>query len=101
MLPPTHTTTTTTPHPHTPTHLPGPPPLCCPQEFPSGITNGAQWYPLYGGMQDWSYLAAGCMELTIESNFRKYPGPEHLPSIWAQNEPPLMEWALIAAYGGE
>ena len=35
------------------------------QEFQGGITNGAQWYPLYGGMQDWNYLAAGCMEVRV------------------------------------
>lgn len=33
------------------------------KEFQGGITNGAQWYPLYGGMQDWNYMAADCMEV--------------------------------------
>ena len=28
-------------------------------EFPGGITNGAHWYPLWGGMQDWNYIMAG------------------------------------------
>jgi len=35
-------------------------------EFPTGITNGAEWYVLYGGMQDWNYVYKGTFELTIE-----------------------------------
>jgi hypothetical protein len=56
-------------------HLPLPPPLIPArllpnprlQEFPDGgTTNGASWYPIYGSMQDWSYVVGHCLELTLE-----------------------------------
>jgi carboxypeptidase D len=43
------------------------------KEFVGGITNGAAWYPLYGGMQDWNYLHGECLELTLEINEEKWP----------------------------
>ncbi|KAK6940057.1 Peptidase M14, carboxypeptidase A, partial [Dillenia turbinata] len=43
------------------------------KEFPGGITNGASWYPIYGGMQDWNYIHAGCFELTLEISDNKWP----------------------------
>ncbi|GJW86638.1 carboxypeptidase SOL1 [Tanacetum coccineum] len=42
-------------------------------EFESGITNGAYWYPIYGGMQDWNYIYGGCFELTLEISDNKWP----------------------------
>ncbi|URE43412.1 hypothetical protein MUK42_14854 [Musa troglodytarum] len=43
------------------------------QEFEGGITNGALWYPIYGGMQDWNYIHGGCFELTLEISDNKWP----------------------------
>ncbi|KAG8377297.1 hypothetical protein BUALT_Bualt08G0014600 [Buddleja alternifolia] len=43
------------------------------KEFPGGITNGAFWYPIYGGMQDWNYIHYGCFELTLEISDNKWP----------------------------
>lgn len=64
--------------------------------FPNGITNGVAWYPLYGGMQDWSYRWMGCMEVTIELDDQKIPASTRLPSIIAENRESLLayvEWA--------
>ncbi|KAF5842639.1 hypothetical protein DUNSADRAFT_6109 [Dunaliella salina] len=70
------------------------------KEFKGGITNGAQWYPLYGGMQDWNYLVAGCMELTLELNDNKWPKPNRLAEMWLENEQALLEWPLAVGLGG-
>lgn len=55
------------------------------KEFSSGITNGAAWYPLYGGMQDWNYIHGKCMELTLEISQTKWPLNTELEGIWGQN----------------
>ncbi|KAJ9509523.1 hypothetical protein QJQ45_001970 [Haematococcus lacustris] len=70
------------------------------KEFPSGITNGAEWYPLYGGLQDWNYVAAGCMEVTLELNDQKWPQPARLAEMWRENKQALLEWPLMAATCG-
>jgi hypothetical protein len=28
---------------------------------PAALHNGAHWYPLWGGMQDWHYIVTGTM----------------------------------------
>ncbi|KAM7518656.1 hypothetical protein LguiB_017618 [Lonicera macranthoides] len=56
------------------------------KEFPGGITNGAYWYPIYGGMQDWNYIYGGCFELTLEISDDKWPPAKELPTIWEFNK---------------
>ncbi|KAK4489910.1 hypothetical protein RD792_000558 [Penstemon davidsonii] len=55
------------------------------KEFPGGITNGALWYPIYGGMQDWNYIHYGCFELTLEISDNKWPNASELPTLWEYN----------------
>ncbi|KAK9830901.1 hypothetical protein WJX81_003069 [Elliptochloris bilobata] len=69
-------------------------------EFPGGITNGAAWYPLWGGMQDWNYLAGKCMELTLELSAAKGPPAALLPQLFADNLAALLAFPLAAAFGG-
>ncbi|XP_020535523.1 carboxypeptidase SOL1 isoform X2 [Jatropha curcas] len=64
-------------------------------EFPGGITNGANWYPIYGGMQDWNYIHAGCFELTLEISDDKWPNADELPILWEYNKMSLLN--LVAS----
>uniref|UniRef100_A0A1I8MWK5 Peptidase M14 domain-containing protein n=1 Tax=Musca domestica TaxID=7370 RepID=A0A1I8MWK5_MUSDO len=75
---------------HPTMHLGNPCPLFKNEHFPGGITNGAQWYSVTGGMQDWNYIKAGVMELTLELGCDKFPMGEELPKFWQDNREPLL-----------
>ncbi|KAK5868568.1 hypothetical protein PBY51_009568 [Eleginops maclovinus] len=60
--------------------------------FEDGITNGAHWYNVPGGMQDWNYLNTNCFEVTIELGCVKYPMEKELPKHWEQNRRSLLEF---------
>ncbi|KAJ8917356.1 hypothetical protein NQ315_002378 [Exocentrus adspersus] len=62
------------------------------ERFTGGITNGAKWYTVTGGMQDWNYLVAGCMEITLEIGCYKYPYADKLPEYWLDNKDALMAY---------
>ncbi|XP_024398551.1 carboxypeptidase SOL1 isoform X1 [Physcomitrium patens] len=70
------------------------------KEFTGGITNGAHWYPLYGGMQDWNYLHGNCMELTLEMNENKWPPPDQVPRIWGEHRKSMLELAAATVKSG-
>ncbi|KQK19916.1 carboxypeptidase SOL1 isoform X2 [Brachypodium distachyon] len=65
------------------------------KEFKGGITNGALWYPIYGGMQDWNYIHGGCFELTLEISDLKWPKASELLVIWEQNKMSMLN--LVAS----
>ncbi|XP_055343497.1 carboxypeptidase D-like [Paramacrobiotus metropolitanus] len=62
--------------------------------FKDGITNGAKWYPVAGGMQDWNYLHSNAFEITLELGCWKYPTAEHLASFWEANKRPLIAFMM-------
>ncbi|EDV92196.1 carboxypeptidase D isoform X2 [Drosophila grimshawi] len=76
---------------HPTMHQGKPCPLFQNEHFVDGITNGAQWYSVTGGMQDWNYVRAGCMELTIEMGCDKYPMAKELPDYWRDNREPMLQ----------
>lgn len=53
--------------------------------FPNGITNGADWYNVDGGMQDYNYVNSNCFEITVEQGCYKYPPAYRLEGIWNEN----------------
>ena len=58
--------------------------------FPNGITNGAQWYHISGGMQDWNYLNTNDFEITIELGISMYPLSVELHQLWKDNHEALL-----------
>ncbi|XP_072384942.1 carboxypeptidase D-like isoform X3 [Diabrotica undecimpunctata] len=67
--------------------------------FRRGITNGAEWYPLTGGMQDYNYVWYGCMEVTLEVSCCKYPPAHELPKYWEDNKQALIKFLAEAHRG--
>uniref|UniRef100_A0A158PAH9 Peptidase_M14 domain-containing protein n=1 Tax=Angiostrongylus cantonensis TaxID=6313 RepID=A0A158PAH9_ANGCA len=49
--------------------------------FFNGITNGAAWYHLAGGMQDWQYVHTNAFEITVEMGCFKFPTDDMLPKL--------------------
>lgn len=60
--------------------------------FKSGITNGAAWYALTGGMQDYNYVFTNCFEITVEMGCYKFPTSDKLPEFWNENKYSLLAY---------
>ena len=60
--------------------------------FSQGITNGAQWYALFGGLQDWSYVWTKAFDVTLEQNEVKWPNQNLLPGLWDENREAMISY---------
>jgi carboxypeptidase D len=54
-------------------------------QFEDGITNGAEWYVVYGGMQDWFYRYESCNDITLEVSVIDRPSYSKIPDFWDEN----------------
>lgn len=67
--------------------------------FPNGITNGCQWYAIFGGRQDWIYWWHGGRETTIELWSVKNPPGSVLPQRWINNKESFLAYMEKALKG--
>jgi hypothetical protein len=63
------------------------------REFSGGVTNGADWYVLHGGMQDWSYFWHNDLQITIELSDKKWPRYRNIPGFYKDNKDSMIAYA--------
>ncbi|MDY0152288.1 MAG: M14 family zinc carboxypeptidase [Candidatus Cloacimonas sp.] len=68
-------------------------------DYASGITNGAAWYVINGGRQDWMNFAAHGREVTIELSDTKLPEASTLNNYWTYNYDAMLSYIEQAHYG--
>ena len=68
-------------------------------DYNNGITNGAQWYMIGGGRQDYMNGYAQCRELTIECSNSKMPNASQLPNFWNYNKNSIFAFMTQCIYG--
>ena len=65
----------------------------------NGITNGAQWYTIGGGRQDYMNGYAQCREVTIECSSVKLVSASQLPNFWNYNKNAIFAFMNQCLYG--
>jgi carboxypeptidase D len=68
-------------------------------EFDDGITNGAAWYSITGGMQDWNYRYTSCNDVTIELSNNKDLPASQIPTFWNNNRESMLSYAEAVHIG--
>lgn len=69
------------------------------REFEDGVTNGADWYLVKGGMQDWSYHWHNDLQVTIELSQRKWPAYSQIPAFYEDNKESMFAFAKAVHQG--
>ena len=64
-----------------------------------GVTNGADWYKVYGGRQDYMNYYQRCRELTVECSTIKCPSANELPLYWDYNRNAIFAFISQALNG--
>ncbi len=68
-------------------------------QFPSGITNGADWYLVSGGRQDYANYFARCREFTLEISNQKTVPENQLTNYWGYLHRSFLNYIQEATYG--
>jgi hypothetical protein len=74
------------------------PPMWSSSSFFHGITCGADWYMIWGGMQDWNYHFMGNNEVTIELGTKQPPSGD-IQMYWDNNRQSMMAYILTVQMG--
>lgn len=61
------------------------------ENFIDGITNGASWFSISGGMQDYNYIHSNTFEITVEVSCERFPKAEKLEKYWNDNRRALIK----------
>eukprot|EP00727_Mastigamoeba_balamuthi_P011106 m51a1_g6618 putative carboxypeptidase d (529) ;mRNA; r:41334-43158 len=66
------------------------------REFRGGIVNGAQWYVLFRGAQDWNYVFNdGVYDITLELSESKWPPASAIGREWEYNSRALLDYLSV------
>ncbi|HPV14575.1 MAG TPA: M14 family zinc carboxypeptidase [Candidatus Cloacimonadota bacterium] len=65
----------------------------------NGITNGADWYSIAGGRQDWMNYTRNGREVTIECSNTKLPSASTMPNYWSYNYEAMLSYLELALDG--
>ena len=68
-------------------------------DYNNGVTNGAQWYMIGGGRQDYMNGYHQCRELTIECSNTKLPSGSQMPNFWNINKNSIFAFMNQCLYG--
>jgi hypothetical protein len=68
-------------------------------EFHGGITNGADWYVVKGGMQDWSLFYHNDLQVTIELSNVKWPSYGDIAGYWRSNRDAMYAYMKEVHHG--
>ncbi|PID30366.1 MAG: hypothetical protein CR982_01210 [Candidatus Cloacimonadota bacterium] len=67
--------------------------------YENGIINGASWYQISGGLQDFNYAYHSTMEVTAEVSNTKWPPFSEVAQHWAHNRSSML-WYMAAVHSG-